>query len=72
MHRCDGPIGIGGGIFGSEPFLLVFLKAIKLVPGNAPSILYWVADGVQVAAVHVLEAVFNTSHLLKSRVDRLT
>ena len=52
-----------GGVFGSEPLLLVFLKTAKLIPGNAPSILSWVAGWVLVAEGGVLEAGFEAPHL---------
>ena len=52
LHRClivMDRLAQLGGVFGSEPFLLVFLQAAKLVPGNALSILSWVAGRVLVA-----------------------
>ena len=62
-----------GGIFGCERFVLVFLKAAKLVPGNAPSILftvlYRVAGRVLVTEeVGVLEEGINAPHLSRSKI----
>ena len=52
-----------GGVFRSESFLFVFLKAIKLILGNFARILSWVADRVLVAEVCLLEAFFNSTDL---------
>ena len=52
-----------GGIFRSEPFLLVFLKAANLVLGNTLSILSGVACRVLVAEEVVLEAGIDALHL---------
>ena len=53
-----------GGVFGSEPFILVFFQAAKLVPSNALSIFSWVAGRELVAEdVGVPEAYFNAPHL---------
>ena len=52
------------GVFGSEPFLFVFLQAAKLVLGNALSILSRVAGRVLITEEGgVLEASFNAPHL---------
>ena len=60
-------LALEGGVLWSEIFLLVFLKAVKLVLGNAICFLSWVADRVLVAEVDVLEAGFNSSHLSKAK-----
>ena len=53
-----------GGVFGSEPFLLVFLKAAKLVLGNALSIISWVTGRVLITVEGgVLEAGFDALNL---------
>ena len=53
-----------GGVFGSEPFILVFFQAAKLVLGDALSILSWVAGRVLVAEEGgVLETGFDALHL---------
>ena len=57
-------LALEGGVLGSEPFLLVFLKAVKLILGNLSCFLSWVADRVLVAEVDVLEAGFDAFHLL--------
>ena len=57
-------LALVGGVFGSEPLLLVFLQAAKLVPGNALGILSWVAGRVLVAKEGgVLETGFDGLHL---------
>ena len=52
-----------GGVFGSEPFLLVFLKAAKLVLGNIASFLSRVTGRMLVAEKGVPRASFNAPHL---------
>ena len=68
-------LALVGGFFGSEPFLLVFLQAAKLVPGNVSSMLSWITGRVLVAEDSVPQASFNASHLLTSLIklciDRL-
>ena len=61
-----------GGVFGSEPLLLVFLKTAKLIPGNVPSIISWVAGWMLVTLeVGVLEAGNDAPHLSKSVIKQL-
>ena len=71
LHRflivMDGLAKLGAG-FGSEAFLLVFLKAAKLVLGNLPSILSWVTGWVLVAEKGVPQASLDALHLLKSLI----
>ena len=52
-----------GGTFGSEPSLLVFTEAVKLILGNAPGVFSWVADRVLVAEVRLLETCINAPYL---------
>ena len=54
-----------GGVFGSEPFILVFFQAAKLVPSNALSIFSWVAGRVLVTECGVLKAGVDAFHLKK-------
>ena len=63
-------LALVGGVFCSEPFLLVFLKAFKLILGNLSCFLSWVADRVLVAKVNVLEAGFDAFHLSKKSQTR--
>ena len=56
-------LALVGGVFGSEPFLLVFLQAAKLVLGNLPSILSWVTGWVLVAEEGVSQASVDALHL---------
>ena len=58
-------LALVGGVFGSEPFLLVFLKAAKLILSNVPRILSWVAGWVLVAEVGVLKTGINAPHLFQ-------
>ena len=71
LHRClivMDRLAQLGGTFGGEPFLLVYLKAAKLILGNSPSILSWVTDWVLVAEVDSVEACFNAPYLLNMSV----
>ena len=63
-------LALVGGVLGSEPFLLVFVKAVKLILGNLSCFLSWVADRVLVAEVDVLEAGFDAFHLSKKSQTR--
>ena len=61
-----------GGTFLSEPSLLVFIEAIKLILSNAPGVFSWVADWMLVAEVGILEACIHAPHLkdiVRSRTD---
>ena len=59
-------LALVGGVFGSEPFLLVFLKAAKLILSNVPGTLSWVAGWVLVTEVGVLKTGVDVIHLNKS------
>ena len=66
LHRCFvvmDRLALVGGVFGSEPFLLVFLKAAKLILSNVPGTLSWVAGWVLVTEGGVLEAGVDAVHL---------
>ena len=63
-------LALEGGVLWSEIFLLVFVKAAKLILGNAICFLSWVADRVLVAEVDVLEAGFDDFHLSKKNQTR--
>ena len=63
-------LALVGGVLWSEPFLLVFVKAVKLILGNLSCFLSWVADRVLVAEVNVLEAGFDAFHLSKKSQTR--
>ena len=63
-------LALVGGILWSEIFLLVFLKALKLILSNLSCFLSWVADWVLVAEVDVLEADFDAFHLSKKSQTR--
>ena len=62
-------LALVGGVLWSEIFLLVFVKALKLILGNTICILSWVAEWLLVAEVDVLEAVFNASYLSKAKLN---
>ena len=57
-----------GSVFGSEPFLLVFLQAAKLVLGDVASTLSWITGRVLVAQCGVPQAFINSLHLKKKFV----
>ena len=58
------------GVFRSEPFLFIFLKAIKLILSDVASSLSWVTDRMLVAEVDFLVTRFNASHLSKEKVKK--
>ena len=61
-----------GGTFRSEPFLLVFIEAVKLILGNAPGVFSWVTDWMLVAEVGILEACIDVPHLkISSEAERI-
>ena len=64
-------LALVGGVLGSEPFLLVFVKALKLILGNLSCFLSWVADWVLVAEVDVFETGFDAFHLSKKSLTRV-
>ena len=63
-------LALEGGVLWSEIFLLVFVKALKLILSNLSCFLSWVADRVLVAEVNVLEAGFGAFHLSKKSQTR--
>ena len=64
-------LALEGGVLWSEIFLLVFLKAVKLILSNLSCFLSWVADRVLVAEVDVLETGFDAFHLSKKSQTRV-
>ena len=64
-------LALVGGVLWSEIFLLVFLKAVKLILGNLSCFLSWVADWVLVAEVDVLETGFDAFHLSKKSLTKV-
>ena len=52
-----------GGVFGSEPFLLIFSQTTILILGNLTGTLSWVTGWVLVASVDVLETDIDVLHL---------